>query len=101
MKLHLLLFHDSLGNAHQAGLDPFQFLDGAGQRDHHFGLDHDAAQGAVGSSLEDGAHLHLDDLGHGDAQAHAAQTHHRVGFVQALDGFEQVLLLCQTRRSRP
>ena len=34
--------------------------------------------------LEDGADLHLGDLGIGDAQAHAAVTEHRVVLAQAL-----------------
>ncbi len=42
-KVYFLLFHDSLGNAHQARLDPFELLDCTCQRDHDLGMDHDLA----------------------------------------------------------
>ena len=54
-------------------------------------MDHDLAQGTVRGGLEDGAHLHLHDLGHDNAQAHAAQSHHRVRFAHGADGGQQFL----------
>ncbi len=84
------------GDALQLGLDHVELVDVAGQRDHHLRLDYDALERLVGRSLEDGPHLHLDDLRHDDAQADAAQTHHGVALVHAVDAPQQFLVLSQT-----
>ena len=82
-------------------LDPFQFLDGAGQRDHHFRLHNNAAQRAIRSGFEDGANLHFHDLRHRDAQADATHTHHWVGFVHTFDGDQQFFLGLQVHQFHP
>ncbi len=64
----------------------------AGERDHDLGMDVDAVALDADGGFEDGARLHLGDLGHDDAEAVAAQTEHRVGFVQRLDAVEHVFL---------
>ena len=48
--------------------------------------------------LDDGARLHLGDLGIGDAEAHAAVAEHRVELVELLDAVQQRLLLGELRR---
>ena len=49
----------------------------------------------VARGLEDRPHLHLDDLGHDDREADAAQAHHRVGLVHPANGGQQRFLLGQ------
>ena len=95
-ELDVLFAHHCGGNTFEARLNPLEFLDCACQRNHHFGLDHDSTQSAIGSGFHNRADLHFHDFGHDNAQADAAQTHHRVGFVHALDGFEQAFLFSQT-----
>src|ERR1039457_5548473 len=49
-----------------------------------------AARGLDGDGgLDDGARLHLGDLGEGDAEAAAAQSEHGVGLVQLLNPRQQ------------
>ena len=57
----------------------------ADQRNHDFGLDLDAFLLHDRRRFEDGAGLHLGDLGIDDAQAAAAEAEHRVELVQLLD----------------
>jgi hypothetical protein len=75
-----------------------KFLDRSRQRDHDLRLDNDAAFRAIRGGFKDGTHLHLDDLRHGNGETHAAQAHHRVGFVHAFDGGKQVLFGFQAVR---
>ena len=81
LELDALLRHDLLGDALQARLDDLELVYMANQRNHHLGLHSHALQGLIGRSLKDGSHLHLHDLGHDNAQTHAAHAHHGVTFV--------------------
>ena len=70
----------------------------ADERDHDLGLHLDAGLLHLGRGLEDGAGLHLRDLGIADAEAAAAVAEHRVELVQGvhaglhrLDGQFQLL----------
>ena len=56
-----------------------------GHRHHDLGEAHLAGLPQLDGSLEDGADLHLVDLGHRDTQTHAAQAQHGVVFAQCLD----------------
>ena len=72
-----------------------ELLHAADQRDHDFGNDLDALLGNLHDGFEDGARLHLGDLGIGDTQTAAAMSEHRVELVQlfhAMQQFGQLLL---------
>jgi hypothetical protein len=86
---YFLFSHHGGCNALQAGLNPFQLLDGPGEWNHNLRVHNDLAQGAIRRGFKDGAHLHFHDLGHDDAQADAAQTHHRVRFAHGTDRVQQ------------
>ena len=58
-----------------------ELLDVADEGHHDFG----AGAGDVGGGLADGAHLHLGDLGVGDAEAAAAVAEHGVELVELFD----------------
>ena len=73
------------GDGVDAGLDQLDLAAGADQRDHDLG-DHGIARAAGrDGGLEDRAGLHVVDLGHGDAQPHAAHPQHGVELGQGLD----------------
>ena len=85
LELDALLLHDVGGHAVDDGLLIAQLLDEADQRDHDLGNDLQAFLVQLRRRLEDGARLHLGDLGIGDPEAHAAVAEHRVELVQLLD----------------
>ena len=66
----------------------FEFFDAADQRDHHFRDHLHALLRHLHGRFEDGASLHLGDLGIGDAEAAAAMTQHRVELVQLFHSME-------------
>ena len=67
-----------------------QFLHAADQRNHDFGNHLDALLGHLHGGFEDGARLHLGDLGIGDAETAAAMAEHRVELVQLFDALQQL-----------
>ncbi|MPL94795.1 hypothetical protein SDC9_40953 [bioreactor metagenome] len=66
------------------GLDDLDLARGRDQRDHHLGHHLGAAPAGLDRRLEDRAGLHVVDLGHGHAKAHAAHAEHRVEFRKRL-----------------
>ena len=84
-----LLLEDLCGDAADDGGLIAHLLDGADQRNHDFEVRIAALVLDVDGGLEDGARLHLGDLGEGDAEAAAAQAEHGVGLVQLLDARQQ------------
>ena len=64
-------------------------LHAADQRDHDFGDDLHALLRDLHGRFEDGARLHLGDLGIGDAETAAAMAEHRVELVQLFDALQQ------------
>ena len=60
----------------------FEFLDAADQRNHDFRNHLHALLGHLHDGFENGARLHLGDLGIDDAQAAAAKAQHGVELVQ-------------------
>ena len=79
------LLHDLLGHGDRPLLEEDEFLDGADQRDHDLGQDALALLLDLDGGLDDGADLHVADLGEDDRQAAAAEAHHRVELVEFLD----------------
>ena len=73
-----------LGNPNHDLLLVLEFLDAADQRNHDLGNHLDALLRHQHHGFEDGARLHLGDLGIGDAEAAAAVAEHRVELVQIL-----------------
>ncbi len=71
----------------------------AGQRDHHLRQNSHAFLFGVTSGLKDRANLHLIQRRHGDTQAAAAQTQHRVELVHVLDHCQQVFF-CRVALAR-
>ena len=65
------------------------------ERDHDFGDDLQPFLVQLRCRFEDGARLHLGDLGIGDAETDAAVPEHRVELVQLLDAGQQLLLLLE------
>ena len=59
-----------------------QLTHGANERDHDFGHGLDAFGGHVQRGFDDGADLHADDFGEGDAQATAPVPHHGIELVK-------------------
>jgi hypothetical protein len=84
------LLQNLVGHFLHDGLLVLEFLHATDQRNHHFGNDLLALLGHLHHGLEDGARLHLRDLGIGDAQAAAAMPQHGVHLMQALDALQQV-----------
>ncbi len=66
-----------------------ELLDAADQRDHDFGNHLHALPGHQYHGFENGAGLHLRDLGIGDAQAAAAVAQHGVELVQLFHALQQ------------
>ncbi len=64
----------------------------ADQRDHDLGVHFHAAARGGKRAFKDRTSLHLDNLREDDAQAAAAQAHHRVDLVHALNLMQQLFL---------
>ena len=79
------LLHDLLGDGDGPLLEEGELLDRADQRDHDLGEDLLALLLDLDGRLDDGADLHVADLGVDDRQAAAAEAEHRVGLVELLD----------------
>ena len=62
-----------------------ELLLGADERMHDLGLRVDLLRAAFDRSFDDGANLHLENLGIGDRQTATAVTEHRIGFMQLRD----------------
>ena len=75
------------------GLLIAQLLHVPDERNHDLGRDLQAFLRQLAGRLDDGARLHLGDLGIGDAEPHAAVAEHRVELVQLLDAAQQPELL--------
>ncbi len=69
--------------------DDLQLLDGAHQRDHDLGARVALGVDPLGRGLGDRPHLHGEQAGDDQAQAHAAQAQHRVLLVQLVHGLQQ------------
>ena len=83
--LHLLLRHDLTGHAvHDLHLQ-VEFPLEADERDHDLGFDLDAFLLDEGGGLEDGAGLHLGDLGIANAEPAAAEAEHGIELVELVD----------------
>ena len=103
VELHLLLRHHLLRDAmDDLGLE-IELLLEPDERDHDLRLHLDLLLRDIGRRFEDGARLHLGDLGIGDAEAAAAMTEHRIEFVQLLDALRDLLRADADllRRDRP
>ncbi len=55
------------------------------KRDHHFGMDLDAVFGDGNCRFEDGARLHLGNLGIGNSEPATAMSEHGIDLVELLD----------------
>src|SRR5579872_6834468 len=71
---------DDLGLGFEFGREPHEW-------DHNLGLDLDSFLGCIAGRLDDRPSLHFGDLGINDAQPAAAETEHRVEFVESFDSF--------------
>ncbi len=69
-----------------------KFAVGGDEWDHDLGPHVDPAPRGAHRGLEDGARLHLRDLGIGDAQPASAVTEHRIHFPQVVDDATELLL---------
>ena len=88
-----LFRHDFFGHSFQGGSLHLEFVHMAGQRDHDFGMDIHAFFGDLTGGLHDGAHLHLGQFRHHDAQTHAAGAEHGIHFVNRFDLAQDRFLL--------
>ena len=66
-----------------------EFLDAADERDHDFGDYFYALLGYQDGGFEDGAGLHFDDLGGGDAETAPAVAQHWIELVEFFHAAEQ------------
>ncbi len=86
--VHAGLCENFLGHAIDDFLLVFQFLDAADQRDHDFRNHLHALLRHLHGGFEDGAGLHLGDLGISDAETAAAVAEHGVELVQLFHAVE-------------
>ena len=78
-----------VGDAANDGGLVAHLFDGADERDHDLEVRFAAVILDVDGGLEDGARLHLGDLGERDAEAAAAQAEHGIDLVQLLHPGQQ------------
>ena len=95
LDLDPLLLHRLRGDAIDDRLLIAKLLHVAHQRNHDLGDDLEPFLVQPAGRLDDGARLHLGDLGIGDAEPHAAMAEHRVELVELLDAAQQRALLVQ------
>ena len=93
-----LLLEDFRGHAADDRRLVAHFFNGADERNHDFRMRIAALALDGDSGLKEGAHLHLGDLGEGDAEAAATQSEHGVDLAQILDPRQQSAQFLQPGR---
>ena len=87
--LSFLFLEDFLGDAMDDCRLVRHFFQRGGERNHHFGKNFHSIFRHGHGRFEDGAGLHLGDLGIGDSQTTAAMSEHGIEFVQLLHPAQQ------------